>query len=255
MRFLRKLAVFVLAAAFACSPSERSVEVDHVLKLSGRCVRVREPMFILRPTSGSGTLYLSRSQSTIDPTVGNLVIGSEIRIHGSWLKSTFEMTTVEIIGSTGLNADVIVSPLFASAWIIGVSQALKWEDSSAAVLRHPELNSDLAEWCAAPSDGLPNVGIRHNAWESRARRTGVPALGRGKLMVCVGWQPLVFTTGIFGCGPCEGVERVPAFTTLENRCVSLRQPLQMIDGGNDGISDLYLSNASHDDDTASARSR
>jgi hypothetical protein len=50
-----------------------------------------------------------------------------------------------------------------------------------------------------------------------------------------------------GCGPFESVDRLPTFATLENRCVRLRQPLQIIESGNDGVSDLYLSNASHDD--------
>lgn len=58
---------------------------------------------------------------------------------------------------------------------------------------------------------------------------------------------LVVTAAMVGCAPAESVERVPAFATLENRCLRLRQSLQIVDSGKDGISDLYLSNASQDD--------
>jgi hypothetical protein len=53
--------------------------------------------------------------------------------------------------------------------------------------------------------------------------------------------------GILGCSPIESIERLPSFASLENRCIRLRHTLQMIDSGNDGVSDLYLSTATHDD--------
>ena len=52
---------------------------------------------------------------------------------------------------------------------------------------------------------------------------------------------------ILGCSPTESIRRFPALASVENRCISLRHTLQLIDSGNDGISDLYLSNATHDD--------
>jgi len=159
------LLVAVMFGVVACSPFERTTTVDDHVNLSGRCIRLRQSLYILRPASGQGRAYLSQSESTVDTTVGKIDKGMEFAVRAVRLESSFEITTLAILGSTRSSDEPFnVSPIFSPPWIVAASQALKWGETSAPILRAPELNSEIAEWCLNENAGVDSetrVNISH----------------------------------------------------------------------------------------------
>jgi hypothetical protein len=158
MKMSNKLILAVTLGVIACSPFERSTNVDEYVSLSGRCIRLRKSLYILRPAAGEGKPYLSQSESAIDPTIGKMQNGMELAVRTVRLQHSFEMSTVAILGSARSSDEPFnISPIFTSRWIVAASQALKWGETSAPILRAPELNSEMAEWCSNNNPAMANT--------------------------------------------------------------------------------------------------
>lgn len=142
--------VYLLALVLVipgCIFEDKSSEVYSVKNLVNRCIRVRAPMTVIESPK-RGLPYLSRGTSEADHPMLRLRPGSEMIVRSVRLRSTFEMTTVQVLVEYRESKQVFDGTLlFSGAWILAASQALKWDDESAKALREPELDRSTAEWC------------------------------------------------------------------------------------------------------------
>lgn len=128
-----------------CIFEDESREVYSVKNLVNRCIRVRAPMTVIESPKRD-LAYLSRGTTGADHQM--LRPGTEMIVRSVRLRSTFEMTTVQVLVEYRESKQVFDGTLlFSGAWILAASQALKRDDESARALREPELDRLTAEWC------------------------------------------------------------------------------------------------------------
>ena len=153
-----------------CIFEEKTSEVHAVNNLVNRCIRLRLPMSVIESPKG-GLPYLSRGTSDADRPMLQLPAGSETIVRSVRLRSTFEMTTVQVLVESRESKQMFDGTLlFSGAWILAASQALKRDDVSANVLREPELNPPSAEWCEQNGPNpASEVAFLHARRHSEAR--------------------------------------------------------------------------------------
>lgn len=162
-RWLCLLALVLLTPG--CIFEDKSSEVYSVKNLVNRCIRVRAPMTVIESPKRD-LPYLSRGTTDADQRLLRLRPGSEMIVRSVRLRSTFEMTTVQVLVEYRESKQVFDGTLlFSGAWILAASQALKRDDESARALREPELDRSTAEWCnredAEPASEVVRLTSKH----------------------------------------------------------------------------------------------
>ena len=146
-------ALTCLAVLTTCHRVERLSSASAIGQLEGRCVELRQPMFLLESGgSKSADTYLSPVTDGGNAGQGALTrveAGQQFVVNRVLLETTFEDRQVNVVSDGRENRSVALTLLFRPAWLAAARRTASGSTADSVRSIDDALDPKLAKWCDA----------------------------------------------------------------------------------------------------------